>query len=62
MEKVILIPKKGEVMEGKIEAMAYGGKGIVKKLTIKVMQLLTEREKAKTIFFACVEKANKSFS
>lgn len=36
------------------------GKGIVKKLTIKVMQLLTEREKAKTIFFACVEKENKS--
>ena len=30
MGKVILIPKKGEVMEGKIEDMAYGGKGIVK--------------------------------
>jgi RimJ/RimL family protein N-acetyltransferase len=36
------------------------GKGIVKKLTIKVMQLLREREKEKTIFFACVEKQNKS--
>lgn len=36
------------------------GKGIVKKLTIKVMQLLYEKAKEKTIFFACVEKENKS--
>jgi RimJ/RimL family protein N-acetyltransferase len=36
------------------------GKGIVKKLTIKVMQLLHIKEEEKTIFFACVEKENKS--
>ena len=36
------------------------GKGVIKKLTIKVMQLLHEQEKEKTIFFACVEKDNKS--
>ena len=36
------------------------GKGIVKKLTIKIMQLIREKEKEKTIFFACVEKYNKS--
>ena len=36
------------------------GKGIIKKLTVKVMQLLNEKAKEKTIFFACVEKENKS--
>ena len=36
------------------------GKGVIKKLTIKVMQLLHEQAKEKTIFFACVEKENKS--
>ena len=36
------------------------GKGIIKKLTIKVMQLLNDMEQEKTIFFACVEKENKS--
>ena len=36
------------------------GRGIVKKLTIKVMQLLHKEAKEKTIFFACVEKENKS--
>ena len=36
------------------------GQGVVKKLTIKVMQLLHEQARKKTIFFACVEKENRS--
>jgi len=36
------------------------GKGIIKKMTIKVMELIRENQNSKTIFFACVEKENKS--
>ena len=36
------------------------GKGIMKKFSIKVMELIREKEKEKTIYFACIEKANKS--
>ncbi len=36
------------------------GKGVVKKYGVKVMELVRDREKEKTIFFACVEKGNKA--
>lgn len=36
------------------------GKGVMKKFSIKVMELIRENEKEKTIYFACIEKANKS--
>jgi RimJ/RimL family protein N-acetyltransferase len=36
------------------------GKGVMKKFSIKVMELIREKEKEKTIYFACIEKANKS--
>ena len=32
----------------------------MKKFSIKVMELIREKEKEKTIYFACIEKANKS--
>lgn len=36
------------------------GKGVMKKFSIKVMELIREKEKRKTIYFACIERANKS--
>jgi len=36
------------------------GKGVMKKFSIKVMELIREDEKEKTIYFACIERANKS--
>ncbi|MCK5440431.1 MAG: GNAT family N-acetyltransferase [Maribacter sp.] len=36
------------------------GKGIMKNFSIKVMELIRENEKEKTIYFACIERANKS--
>jgi hypothetical protein len=36
------------------------GKGVMKKFSIKVMELIRENEKEKTIYFACIEKSNKS--
>lgn len=36
------------------------GKGVMKKFSIKVMELIREKEKEKTIYFACIERANKS--
>lgn len=36
------------------------GKGVMKKFSIKVMELIKESEKEQTIYFACIEKANKS--
>jgi hypothetical protein len=36
------------------------GKGIMKKFSIKVMELIRENEKEKTIYFAVIERDNKS--
>ncbi|PTM11225.1 MAG: GNAT family N-acetyltransferase [Bacteroidetes bacterium] len=36
------------------------GKGVMKKFSIKVMELIRGNEKEKTIYFACIERANKS--
>ena len=36
------------------------GKGVMKKFSIKVMELIRDNEKEKTIYFACIERANKS--
>lgn len=36
------------------------GKGVMKHFSRKVMELIRDDEKAKTIYFACIESANKS--
>lgn len=36
------------------------GKGVMKNFSKKVMELIRENEKRKTIYFACIERANKS--
>lgn len=36
------------------------GKGVVKKYGAKVMEVIRDDEKEKTIFFACIEKGNKA--
>jgi hypothetical protein len=36
------------------------GKGVMKKFSIKVMELIRENEKEKTIYFASIERENKS--
>ncbi|MCB9080354.1 MAG: GNAT family N-acetyltransferase [Lewinellaceae bacterium] len=36
------------------------GKGVMKKYGIKVMETIRDDEKAKTVFFACIEKGNKA--
>ncbi|MBD0277375.1 MAG: GNAT family N-acetyltransferase [Flavisolibacter sp.] len=36
------------------------GKGVIKRYSIKVMELIRQEEKEKTIYFACVEGGNKA--
>jgi len=36
------------------------GKGIIKRFSIKVMELIRESEKEQTVYFGCIEKDNKS--
>lgn len=36
------------------------GKGVMKKYAVKVMEAVTDDEKEKTVFFACIEKGNRA--
>ncbi|PHN02491.1 GNAT family N-acetyltransferase [Flavilitoribacter nigricans] len=38
---------------------AIRGKGVMKNFSIKVMELIREREAAKTVYFACIERDNR---
>ena len=39
---------------------AIRGKGVIKHFTKKIMELIREDEKEKTVYFACIEKGNRA--